>query len=228
MAIKILLVDDEKNLIDPMAYTLSQKGFETAIAYNGTEALDKCRTEEPDLITLDWSMPDLSGIEVVKSLRDAKNYTPVIMVTGKSAKEEIVEGLEAGCDDYITKPFSWDEFMARISSVLRRAQQAGGAQQKRVRYGDLVLDTISHRAWIGDKELTLAPREYSILELMVTHPKRVYSRDELIEKVWGLDFDGDTKTVDVHICWLRQKIEEDPNKPKLIQTVRGFGYRLGS
>ena len=228
MGIKILLVDDEVNLVDPMAYTLMQKGFETIVAYNGQEALEKCEKEEPDLITLDWSMPDLSGIEVINRLREAKNFVPIIMITGKSAKEEIVEGLEAGSDDYITKPFSWDEFMARISSVLRRAQQSPTSQQKRIRYGDLVLDTISHRAWIGDKELTLAPREYSILELMVSNPKRVYSRDELIEKVWGLDFDGDTKTVDVHICWLRQKTEEDPNKPKLIQTVRGFGYRLGS
>lgn len=228
MGIKILLVDDEKNLVDPMAYTLSQKGFESVVAYNGKEALEKTEKEEPDLITLDWSMPDISGIEVIKALRDSKNFVPIIMITGKSAREDIVEGLEAGADDYITKPFSWDEFMARVGSVLRRAQQATTTQQKRVRYGDLVLDTISHRAWNGDQELQLAPREYSILELMVTNPKRVYSRDELIEKVWGLDFDGDTKTVDVHICWLRQKIEEDPNKPKLLQTVRGFGYRLGN
>lgn len=223
-----MLVDDEKNLVDPMSYTLIQKGFETVVAYNGEEALEKCKTEEPDIISLDWSMPGLSGLDVVNKLREDQNFVPVIMVTGKSAKEDIVTGLEAGCDDYITKPFSWDEFMARISSVLRRAQQSQAKEQKRVRYGDLVIDLIGRRAWMGDKELQLAPREYAILELMVTNPKRVYSRDELIEKVWGLDFDGDTKTVDVHICWLRQKIEKDVNNPKLLQTVRGFGYRLGS
>lgn len=221
------MVDDEVNLVDPMSYTLNQKGFDTVVAYNGEEALAKCEKEDPDLITLDWSMPDISGIEVMRRLRDAKNYVPVIMVTGKSAKEEIVEGLEAGADDYITKPFSWEEFMARVSSVLRRSQQSSNTEQKRIRYGDLVIDTVTHRAWMGDRELQLAPREYAILELMITNPKRVYSRDELIEKVWGLDFDGDTKTVDVHICWLRQKIEEDPTRPKLLQTVRGFGYRLG-
>lgn len=227
MNIKILLVDDEVNLVDPMSYTLQQKGFDTIVAYNGKEALDKCDKEEPDLILLDWSMPDISGIDVLKTLRDNKNFIPVIMITGKSAKDDIVEGLEAGADDYITKPFSWDELMARISSVLRRAQQSTGTPQKRIRYGDIVLDTVTHRAWCGDQELTLSPREYSLLELFIQNPKRVYSRNDLIEKVWGLDFDGDTKTVDVHICWLRQKVEEDPNKPKVLQTVRGFGYRLG-
>ncbi|MCE2928942.1 MAG: response regulator transcription factor, partial [Candidatus Caenarcaniphilales bacterium] len=184
--------------------------------------------EEPDLILLDWSMPDISGIEVLKHIRDNKNVIPVIMVTGKSAKEDIVEGLEAGADDYVTKPFNWEELVARVNSALRRAQQPNASHPKRVRFGDLIIDTKTHRAWMQDKELNLSPREYSILETFIQNPKRIYSRDELIEKVWGLDFDGDTKTVDVHICWLRQKIEQDPNKPKIIQTVRGFGYRLGS
>lgn len=228
MGVKILLVDDEVNLVDPMSYTLQQKGFETVVAYNGEEALKAIETEEPDVVLLDWSMPDISGIEVLKRMRDTQNFIPVVMITGKSAKEDIVEGLEAGADDYITKPFSWDELMARVNSVLRRAQQAPTSKPKRIRYGDVILDVATHRSWNGDKELTLSPREYSMLELFMQNPKRVYSRDELIEKVWGLDFDGDTKTVDVHICWLRQKIEEDPNKPKLLQTVRGFGYRLGS
>lgn len=228
MSVKILLVDDEVNLVDPMSYTLKQKGFETIVAYNGEQALRLHSSEDPDLILLDWSMPDISGIEVLKKVRDSKNFVPIIMITGKSAKEDIVEGLEAGADDYITKPFSWEELMARINSVLRRVQQAPALKPKRIRFGDLILDKATHRGWIADKELSLSPREYSILEIFMDNPKRVYSRDELIEKVWGLDFDGDTKTVDVHICWIRQKIEDDPNKPKLIQTVRGFGYRLGS
>lgn len=227
MSIKILLVDDEVNLVDPMSYTLTQKGFDTVVAYNGKEALNQVVSEQPDLMLLDWSMPEMSGIDVLKRMRNEGNFMPVLMITGKSAKEDIVEGLEAGADDYITKPFSWDELMARVNSVLRRAQQRGGEAVKRVRYGDIVVDTNAHRAWIGDQEVSLSPREYAMLELFITNPKRVYSRDELIEKVWGLDFDGDTKTVDVHICWLRQKLEKDPNKPKLIQTVRGFGYRLG-
>jgi DNA-binding response OmpR family regulator len=227
MSIKILLIDDEVNLVDPMSYTLRQKGFEAIVAYNGLDGLNKINLEQPDLVLLDWSMPDISGIEVLERLRDSQNNVPIIMITGKSAKEDIVEGLEAGADDYITKPFDWEELMARINAALRRSQQAGNKATKRVRYGDIVLDLQTHRTWLGDKELVLSPREYSLLEIFVSNPKRVYSRDELIEKVWGLDFDGDTKTVDVHICWLRQKLEEDPSKPKLIQTVRGFGYRLG-
>ncbi len=227
MSVKILLVDDEVNLVDPMSYTLTQKGFDTIVAYNGKTALSMVISEAPDLILLDWSMPEISGIDVLKKLRGDGNFIPVLMITGKSAKEDIVEGLEAGADDYITKPFSWDELMARINSVLRRAQLRGDSEIKRIRYGDLVCDTTSHRAWMGDREINLSPREYAMLELFVTNPKRVYSRDELIEKVWGLDFDGDTKTVDVHICWIRQKIEKDPSKPKILQTVRGFGYRLG-
>lgn len=228
MSIKILLVDDEVNLVDPMSYTLNQRGFNTAIAYNGEEALKKYQVEEPDLILLDWSMPDISGIDVLKKIRENQNFTPVIMITGKNAKEDIVEGLEAGADDYITKPFNWEELMARVNSAIRRAQQPNASHPKRIRFGKLILDTKTHRAWNEDKELNLSPREYAMLETFMQNPRRIYSRDELIEKVWGLDFDGDSKTVDVHICWLRQKIEEDPNKPKVIQTVRGFGYRLGS
>lgn len=228
MSLKLLLVDDEVNLVDPMAYTLEQKGFDTAIAYNGEQALKKYESEEPDLILLDWSMPDISGIEVLKRIRESQNFVPVIMITGKSAKEDIVEGLAAGADDYITKPFNWEELMARVNASIRRAQQPNSSHPKRIRFGKVILDYKTHRAWLEDKELNLSPREYSMLELFMQNPKRIYSRDELIEKVWGLDFDGDSKTVDVHICWLRQKIEEDPNKPKIIQTVRGFGYRLGS
>jgi len=228
MGLKILLVDDEVNLVDPMSYTLKQKGFETAVAYNGQDALKMYDAEEPDLILLDWSMPDVSGLDVLKKIRQNQNFVPVIMITGKSAKEDIVEGLSAGADDYITKPFNWEELMARVNSAIRRAQQPNAAHPKRVRFGNIILDTKTHRAWLEDKELNLSPREYSMLETFMSNPKRIYSRDELIEKVWGLDFDGDSKTVDVHICWLRQKIEVDPNKPKIIQTVRGFGYRLGS
>lgn len=228
MAHKILLVDDEVNLIDPMAYSLKETGFDVCTAYNGSEALGMYEREEPDIILLDWSMPDLSGIDVLKKIREAQNFVPVIMVTGKSAKEEIVEGLEHGADDYVTKPFNWDELVARVNSALRRSQQTSSAKPKRLRFGDIVLDLLSHRIWLKDKEINLSPREFSMLRLFMENPKRIYSRDDLIEKVWGLDFEGDTKTVDVHICWLRQKLEQDANHPKVIQTVRGFGYKLGS
>ena len=224
---KILLVDDEVNLIDPVAYNLKQKGFDTVTAYDGKSALEAFRKEQPDLVLLDWTLPDLQGVEILKQIREEQDFTPVVMLTGRTAKEDIVEGLTAGADDYVTKPFTWEELLARINSVLRRAQQVSQTPGKRLRFGDIILDTASHRVWLGDKELSLSPREYALLEIFMNNPRRVYSRDDLIERVWGLDYDGDTKTVDVHICWIRQKIEEDPARPKLLQTVRGFGYRLG-
>ena len=224
---KILLVDDEVNLIDPVAYNLKQKGFDTVTAYDGKSALEAFRKEQPDLVLLDWTLPDLQGVEILKQIREEQDFTPVVMLTGRTAKEDIVEGLTAGADDYVTKPFTWEELLARINSVLRRAQQVSQTPGKRLRFGDIILDTASHRVWLADKELSLSPREYALLEIFMNNPRRVYSRDDLIERVWGLDYDGDTKTVDVHICWIRQKIEEDPARPKLLQTVRGFGYRLG-
>ena len=224
---KILLVDDEVNLIDPVAYNLKQKGYDTIIAYDGKSALEAFRKEQPDLVILDWTLPDLQGVEILKQIREEHDFTPVIMLTGRTAKEDIVEGLTAGADDYVTKPFTWEELLARISSVLRRAQQVSQTPGKRLRFGDIIMDTASHRVWLADKELSLSPREYALLEIFMNNPRRVYSRDDLIERVWGLDYDGDTKTVDVHICWLRQKLEEDPARPKVLQTVRGFGYRLG-
>lgn len=227
MSNKILLVDDEVNLIDPVAYNLKQKGYNTITVYDGKSAVEAIRRDQPDLILLDWTLPDMQGVEVLKGMRDQQDYTPVIMLTGRTAKEDIVEGLTVGADDYITKPFTWEELLARISSVLRRAQQIAQTPGKRLRFGDIIMDTASHRVWLEDKELSLSPREYALLEIFMNNPRRVYSRDDLIERVWGLDYDGDTKTVDVHICWLRQKLEEDPTRPKILQTVRGFGYRLG-
>ncbi|MBI3591403.1 MAG: response regulator transcription factor [Candidatus Melainabacteria bacterium] len=224
---KILLVDDEVNLIDPVAYNLKQKGYDTITTYDGKSALEAFRKDQPDLVILDWTLPDVQGVEILKQIRQEQDFTPVIMLTGRTAKEDIVEGLTAGADDYVTKPFTWEELLARISSVLRRAQQVAQTPGKRLRFGDIIMDTASHRVWLADKELSLSPREYALLEIFMNNPRRVYSRDDLIERVWGLDYDGDTKTVDVHICWLRQKIEEDPARPKILQTVRGFGYRLG-
>lgn len=224
---KILLVDDEVNLIDPIAFNLKQRGYETITTYDGKTALEAFRRETPDLVLLDWSLPDISGLEILKQMRSEQDYTPVVMLTGRTAKEDIVEGLTAGADDYVTKPFTWEELVARINSVLRRAQTVAQTPTKRLRFGDLIMDTASHRVWLQEKELVFSPREYALLEILMNNPRRVYSRDDLIERVWGLDYDGDTKTVDVHVCWIRQKIEEDVTRPKLLQTVRGFGYRLG-
>ena len=151
MSQKILLVDDEVNLIDPIAYSLKENGFEICTAYNGNEALSMYEREEPDIILLDWSMPELSGMDVLKRIRNSQNYIPVIMVTGKSAEEEIIEGLENGADDYITKPFNWGELIARINSALRRSEQTSSAKPKRLRFGDIVLDLLSHRIWLKEK-----------------------------------------------------------------------------
>src|SRR3990167_4718715 len=150
---KILLVDDEVNLIDPIAFNLKQKGYDTITTYDGKTALEAFRRETPDLVLLDWSLPDISGLEILKQMRSEQDFTPVVMLTGRTAKEDIVEGLTAGADDYVTKPFTCEELVARIDSVLRRAQTVAQTPTKRLRFGDLIIDTASHRVWLQEKEL---------------------------------------------------------------------------
>lgn len=230
MADKILLVDDEEMIVESIEYALLQEGYEVAVARDGQEALQQVQLAKPNLIVLDLMLPKLSGLEVCRLLRREQNDIPIIMLTAKGEEIDRVIGLEVGADDYLIKPFSLRELVARIKALLRRSKpsETDARQVKVYQHGDLLLNLSEHRVSVGDREVELSPKEFKILAMLIAAPGRVFSREELLEQVWGLDFYGDTKTVDVHIRWLREKIEEDPSNPKFVQTVRGFGYRLGS
>lgn len=230
MAEKILLVDDEEMIVESIEYALLQEGYEVVRASNGQEALQQVQLTKPNLIVLDLMLPQLSGLEVCRLLRREHNDVPIIMLTAKGEEIDRVIGLEVGADDYLIKPFSLRELVARIKALLRRskASDSDTKQAKVYQHQDLTINLSEHRVTVGERVVELSPKEFKILAMLMSTPGRVFSREELLEQVWGLDFYGDTKTVDVHIRWLREKIEEDPSAPKYVQTVRGFGYRLGA
>lgn len=229
MADKVLLVDDEESIVESIEYALSQEGFEVVSAHNGQEALQKVQLEKPNLIVLDLMLPELSGLEVCRILRRERNETPIIMLTAKGEEIDRVIGLEVGADDYLVKPFSLRELIARIRALLRRSKisETDDTQPQMHQYDDLEMNLTEHKVTVRSKQVELSPKEFKILAMLMSAPNKVFSREELLEQVWGLDFYGDTKTVDVHIRWLREKIEKDPSNPQYVQTVRGFGYRLG-
>ena len=229
MADKVLLVDDEESIVESIEYALSQEGFEVVSAHNGQEALQKVQLEKPNLIVLDLMLPELSGLEVCRILRRERNETPIIMLTAKGEEIDRVIGLEVGADDYLVKPFSLRELIARIRALLRRSKisETDDTQPQMHQYDDLEMNLTEHKVMVRNKQVELSPKEFKILAMLMSPPNKVFSREELLEQVWGLDFYGDTKTVDVHIRWLREKIEKDPSNPQYVQTVRGFGYRLG-
>ncbi|HEY9721371.1 MAG TPA: response regulator transcription factor [Oscillatoriaceae cyanobacterium] len=230
MAEKILLVDDEEMIVESIEYALLQEGYEVVRASNGQEALQQVQLTKPNLIVLDLMLPQLSGLEVCRLLRREHNDVPIIMLTAKGEEIDRVIGLEVGADDYLIKPFSLRELVARIKALLRRSKTGDteSKQAKIYQHQELMVNLSEHRVTVGDRPVELSPKEFKILAMLMSTPGRVFSREELLEQVWGLDFYGDTKTVDVHIRWLREKIEEDPSSPKYVQTVRGFGYRLGA
>jgi phosphate regulon transcriptional regulator PhoB len=230
MAEKILLVDDEEMIVESIEYALLQEGYEVVRASNGQEALQQVQLTKPNLIVLDLMLPQLSGLEVCRLLRREHNDVPIIMLTAKGEEIDRVIGLEVGADDYLIKPFSLRELVARIKALLRRSKagDTDAKQAKVYQHQDLMVNLSEHRVMVGERQVELSPKEFKILAMLMSTPGRVFSREELLEQVWGLDFYGDTKTVDVHIRWLREKIEEDPSAPKYVQTVRGFGYRLGA
>ncbi|MBF2053016.1 MAG: response regulator transcription factor [Candidatus Sericytochromatia bacterium] len=229
MADKILLVDDEESIVESIEYALNQEGFEVVSAHNGQEALQRVQLEKPNLIVLDLMLPELSGLEVCRILRRERNEIPIIMLTAKGEEIDRVIGLEVGADDYLVKPFSLRELVARIRALLRRSKVADTDDSQPVmhQYEELEMNLTEHKVLVRGKQVELSPKEFKILAMLMSAPNKVFSREELLEQVWGLDFYGDTKTVDVHIRWLREKIEQDPSNPRYVQTVRGFGYRLG-
>jgi two-component system, OmpR family, phosphate regulon response regulator PhoB len=229
MAEKILLVDDEEMIVESIEYALLQEGYDVIRASNGNEALQQIQLQKPNLVVLDLMLPQLSGLEVCRLLRREHNDIPVIMLTAKGEEIDRVIGLEVGADDYLVKPFSLRELVARIKALLRRSKvvEVDHSKTKVYQHSDLMVNLSEHRVTVEERPVELSPKEFKILAMLISMPGRVFSREELLEQVWGLDFYGDTKTVDVHIRWLREKIEKDPSTPRFVQTVRGFGYRLG-
>ncbi|MDQ1301897.1 MAG: DNA-binding response regulator [Chloroflexota bacterium] len=223
MSDKILVVDDEPNLRETLALNLRASGYHVVTAGDGAAALEQARAEQPDLVILDLMLPELDGLTVCRSLRQISDV-PVLVLTARTGELDKIVGLESGADDYMTKPFSLGELQARIRALLRRASPRRVSDE--VVSGDLLLNLVSRRAFLAGKELTLSPKEFSLLIELVRHQGAVLSRDLLLTRVWGYDYYGDSRTVDVHVRWLREKIEADPAKPQRVVTVRGIGYRF--
>lgn len=220
---KILLVDDEIPLLETLEYNLKKEGYEVYKGTDGLQALELAQAHEPELIVLDLMLPQMDGLSVCRTLRRQGVSVPIIMLTARAGEVDKIVGLDSGADDYVTKPFSLGEFMARVRAALRRSPLAA---KDRLTSGNLTLDLISRRATKDDQEVTLSHKEFDLLAELMRHRGAVLTRESLLERVWGFDYYGDSRTVDVHIRWLRSKIETDASNPLRIQTVRGVGYRF--
>ncbi len=222
----ILVVDDEPTLRETLAENLEAEGFGVVTAADGRDALRQFRDTHPDLILLDLMLPELSGIEVCRIIR-GESGVPILMLTAKDSEVDKVVGLELGADDYVTKPFSFRELLARIRALLRRTeQQAVEPAPVVMDLGRVQIDLAGHRLLRDGQALAVKPKAFELLAFLVRHPGQVFTRDQLLEHVWGYDYAGETRTVDVHVHWLRSQIENDPALPTLLQTVRGVGYVL--
>jgi two-component system response regulator RegX3 len=225
---KILIVEDEDSVLDPLELLLSKEGFSIETARNGREGLDKFWKVSPDLVLLDIMLPEVSGTEVCRQIR-AKSNVPIIMLTAKDTEVDKVVGLELGADDYIVKPYSKAELVARIKAVLRRGlSEHISADGGVITAGPVSIDVDRHAVSIGGENISLPLKEFELLEFLVRNSGRVLTRTQLIDRVWGSDYFGDTKTLDVHVKRLRAKIEKDPANPTYIQTIRGLGYKFES
>ena len=229
----ILVVEDEPALKETLAYNLTRQGYTVETAADGPAGLEAARKLQPDLIVLDVMLPGMDGFEVCRILRQEMNV-PILMLTARDDEIDRVIGLEVGADDYITKPFSMREFLARVKAHLRRerffrdelSQQQAAPPKEVLRFGNLVLDLTRREVLFEEKPLALKPKEFELLLFLVQHRGQALSREFLLERVWGWDYSGGTRTVDVHVHWLREKIEADPAQPARIVTVRGSGYRF--
>ncbi len=219
----ILLVEDDETLREAIAFNLRRENYTVREVPEGMAALAEARREPPDLIILDVMLPGLDGLSVCRILR-AEMTTPIILLTARTGEVDKIVGLESGADDYVTKPFSMGELLARIRAMMRRAGRLSNSLV--LERGPLRLNLERRRAFKGEEELTLSPKEFDLLAELMRHPGIALSRDLLLERVWGYDFLGDSRTVDVHVRWLREKVEQNPSAPVLIETVRGVGYRL--
>lgn len=222
----VLVVEDEENLAEALRYNLEHEGYAVLTAKDGASGLETARTALPDLVILDVMLPNLDGLEVCRILR-RETDVPILMLTARGEEIDRVVGLEIGADDYVTKPFSMRELMARVRAMLRRPRKtASDRMAEPLRSGSLAVDVDAHQASLNGEELRLKPREFDLLVLFMRNPGRAFTRDQVLENLWGHDYIGDVRTVDVHVRWLREKIEADPSTPARIITIRGHGYRF--
>ena len=225
MVRKVLVVDDEKLIVKGIRYSLEQDGMEVEVAYDGRTALDMAQNRAYDIILLDVMLPEINGFEVCQMIREFSDV-PIIMLTAKGDDMDKILGLEYGADDYITKPFNILEVKARIKAVMRRtkAKKEAPADSRTIVSGDMRIDLDGRRVFISGKEVNLTAKEFDLLELLITNPNKVYNRENLLNLVWGYDYPGDVRTVDVHVRRLREKIENNPSEPRYIHTKWGDGY----
>jgi DNA-binding response OmpR family regulator len=225
MARTILVVDDEPTLRETLAENLEIEGFRVVTAADGREALDRFHeSSPPDLVILDLMLPELSGIEVCRVIR-RESDVPILMLTARDSELDKVVGLELGADDYVTKPFGLRELLARVRALIRRSERTGeSAAPPTIDVGSVQIDLAGHQIIRDGAPLPVKPKAFDLLAFLVQHPGQVFSRDQLLERVWGYDYAGETRTVDVHVHWLRGQIEDDPSNPAFLQTVRGVGY----
>jgi two-component system, OmpR family, response regulator len=228
----LLIVEDDKTLLDVLHYNLVKEGYSVIAAADGLQALEVARREKPDLIVLDLMLPQMNGLEVCRILRK-EMIVPILMLTAKAEEIDKIVGLEVGADDYMTKPFSMRELLARVRAMLRRNEmlkkEAGKSESTEIllaRAGMIEVDLSRHTVLKGGFPLDLNPKEFNLLVFLIRNKGQVFSRETLLDKVWGYDYAGDTRTVDVHIRWLRQKIEDNPDSPGCLITVRGVGYKF--
>ena len=222
---RIFIIEDEPSIIQLVQHNLEKNGFIVSSSVNGNDGLKELKKFQPDLLLLDWMLPDLSGVEICKNIRKDNSFKnlPVIMLTAKGEEEDKIKGLDSGVDDYLTKPFSFNELMARIKAVLRRSNP--NTVSDNLKFDDLMLDRIEKRVFRDGQEIKLGPTEFRLLEFFLTNPKRVYSRDQILESVWPNNINVESRTIDVHIRRLRQSVNLK-NKKELIRTVRSSGYSL--
>lgn len=225
----VYIADDEPNIRKLVAFGLKDSGYESAEFADGNSLLQAVKQRRPDAIILDWMMPPPDGLAVCRILREEEKTRniPVLMLTARGEEFDRVLGLEIGADDYIVKPFSVKELCARVRAVLRRTERSG-LEEKKIEYGNIVADVAGHTVLKNGKPVELTAKEFDLLVMLMKNSGRVMTRDALLDKVWGVEYFGDTRTVDVHIRYLRQKVEDDPDKPKYILTVRGVGYKFAS
>jgi two-component system alkaline phosphatase synthesis response regulator PhoP len=228
---QILVVEDEESLLQTLRYNLSRAGHEVRLSTNGLQALDMIRGNPPELVVLDLMLPGLDGLDLCRAVRaDTANpsvaHVPILMLTARDEEIDKVVGLEVGADDYLTKPFSMHELLARVKAQLRRADMGSATRDStpHLESGDLSIDVGAHKAYRAEQQLQLKRREFDLLAYFLRHPGQLQTREALLRNVWGYEYVGDTRTVDVHVRWLRGKIEPDPTTPRRIQTVRGIGY----